>query len=898
MSTLDVSMNITSAPSSLNWLSITMSSNGQYIAACAANNNNIYVSNDFGVNWAPFAPNSTWGNISMSSTGQYIVASNDNTGIYVSANFGNSWTLTSAPNLIWTCISISSTGQYIAASVSNADYIYVSANFGNSWTLTSTPALNWTGVAINSTGQHIAACGSTDNFTGNYIYTNANFGIGSWTQATNVPLDWTGIAINSTGQYIAGVVPSNSNYGIIYISSNFGSTWTIKNVGSQYGNYVSQIKMSSNGQYMIAISVGQYLFVSSDFGINWSNTSTLALNWTSITMSSSGQYIADCVNAGGIYTGYLYNYMPALLTSGSSVLQNYNITINGGNYTVIINPPINQGGCGVMDILNLTNGYSTNISFNSIYSTDIITQNQISILNNFTSVCDPDIQIYFSYGTGELAIFCPSVLSTLNIEITGSFSYSLPSTSTVNSTTTTGPVPGNFTPIPFYSQTIPDLILTSAPNKINWQKLAMSSNGQYIAACCYYISNYIYVSKNSGDTWNYQTDPSGNWQSIAVSSTGQYMAACISTGYIYVSSDYGTSWGQTSALLKNWSGIAISSSGQYIAACINNVNTNNGIYLSSDYGSSWTLTYSKNALWSGIAINSSGQYIVACIDIINTNNGIYLSSDYGSSWALTYSKNALWSGIAINSSGQYIVACINSNSPGNGIYLSSDYGSSWGQINTQNIFWNNITISSTGQYIAVSVSNDVIYTSTDYGTNWSYYPIFNPWFGVTISSNGQYIAACANTGGIYTSYIYNIGNQPLSLTNNVGVLQNYNNITINNNYTIIINPVVNNGGTGVIDIFNLTNGYSTNISFNSIFSNFHLTQNRISILNNQTSFFDPTTLIYFSYTTGQLAIYSIGNNTYNIEITGSFSYSLPNKNSLVSGSGNPSEVIPDMKLIH
>jgi len=69
----------------------------------------------------------------------------------------------------------------------------------------------------------------------------------------------------------------------------------------------------------------------------------------------------------------------------------------------------------------------------STYSTNTsgISQNQINILNSQNGHNDPDIQIYFSYTTGHVAVYCPSISCSLNIEIVGSFSYSLPNTSSL-----------------------------------------------------------------------------------------------------------------------------------------------------------------------------------------------------------------------------------------------------------------------------------------------------------------------------------------------------------------------------------------------------------------------------------------------------------------------------------
>ena len=124
--------------------------------------------------------------------------------------------------------------------------------------------------------------------------------------------------------------------------------------------------------------------------------------------------------------------------SGLGILQNYNITISTTNYTTIISLDSSNNQCaGTINILNLTSGYSTNFIFNSLYSsgTTAMPENQIVLLNSMTY--DPTLNVYFSYINGEISVYNISAsLITLNIAITGSFSYSLPLVS--NLTTATG----------------------------------------------------------------------------------------------------------------------------------------------------------------------------------------------------------------------------------------------------------------------------------------------------------------------------------------------------------------------------------------------------------------------------------------------------------------------------
>jgi hypothetical protein len=73
------------------------------------------------------------------------------------------------------------------------------------------------------------------------VWVSANQGV-NWTQTLTTVNDYTGIKMSSDGQYMA-VCASSGN---IYTSSDFGNTWIVKGVASNF----SSITMSSDSIYM------------------------------------------------------------------------------------------------------------------------------------------------------------------------------------------------------------------------------------------------------------------------------------------------------------------------------------------------------------------------------------------------------------------------------------------------------------------------------------------------------------------------------------------------------------------------------------------------------------------------------------------------------------------------
>ena len=118
-----------------------------------------------------------------------------------------------------------------------------------------------------------------------------------------------------------------------------------------------------------------------------------------------------------------------------------------------------------------------------------------------------------------------------------------------------------------------------------------------------------------------------------------------------------------------------------------------------------------------------------------------------------------WRSVSISSTGQYQTAVVPN---GQIIYTSSDYGINWTPRDS-NRNWFSVSISSTGQYqtaVVYSGGIDKIFTSSDYGINWTPRDSNRNWVSVSISSTGQYQTAVVPNGQIYTSSDYGINWTP------------------------------------------------------------------------------------------------------------------------------------------
>ena len=262
-----------------------------------------------------------------------------------------------------------------------------------------------------------------------------------------------------------------------------------------------------------------------------------------------------------------------------------------------------------------------------------------------------------------------------------------------------------------------------------FNRIAMSSNGQYISAIYSDPANYIYVSNNYGLTWTrYDFADSGN--RIAMSSSGQYQGYNNANG-VFLSSNYGVSFAKTGTGNTGNVRVEMSDSGQHIIS----IQSQRKICTSLDYGSNWALKM-NDAYWEDCAITADGSIqfalewgagkIYKTTDNWATNSTIYSSG-------ISYQLNEM----AISSDGKYL-ACNRA--------ISSDYGVIWRATTFQGStnIWTMVSISASGKIQALG-NSEGIYFSIDYGATWNKdtYSATNASSLTTmcVSRDGSFIAA-------------------------------------------------------------------------------------------------------------------------------------------------------------
>ena len=221
--------------------------------------------------------------------------------------FGKNWeeTTNNLPYNSFSSVSLSASGKYQTAitdvmTQNNADmYLYVSSDFGNTWNgVQSIPKIVFNYLSLSASGQYQTAVALGTNpppIYGDFIYVSSDFGV-TWTKSNSLKNMWYCVSLSASGQYQTAVAKGiqaeddRPPGDFIYVSSDFGVTWTSKSLQKIF----TSVSLSASGQYQTAVAendeVGDFIYVSNDFGENWTQLSAPQKQWKSVSLSASGQY--------------------------------------------------------------------------------------------------------------------------------------------------------------------------------------------------------------------------------------------------------------------------------------------------------------------------------------------------------------------------------------------------------------------------------------------------------------------------------------------------------------------------------------------------------------------------------------------------------------------------------
>jgi hypothetical protein len=161
-----------------------------------------------------------------------------------------------------------------------------------------------------------------------------------------------------------------------------------------------------------------------------------------------------------------------------------------------------------------------------------------------------------------------------------------------------------------------------------------------------------------------------------------------------------------------------------------------------------------NTIWSSVATSSDGTHIVATVD----GGDIFTSPDSGTTWVdHTSTGPRHWLTVASSLNGSYLVAAENTST--GSVWTSPDGGTTWlSQPGAGYRNWSGVAASSDGSLLAAAEPHGTVYTSTNFGANWTSHVVATPAYSVIFgniacSTDGQVliVADAQTSGGVWLS---------------------------------------------------------------------------------------------------------------------------------------------------
>lgn len=332
----------------------------------------------------------------------------------------------------------------------------------------------------------------------------------TWMFNVSAPIKtWTRIAMSANGLFQTAILNATTNGGAggIYMSNSYGVNWrlntsivTTSTTGGSLSTNVDwrTIAISSDGKVQVA-SYGTYIYISTDYGNNWSPSFTSTLPIYSIAISSDGNVIS-AISYGSNVTIICVSINKGITFTQTTLLSNLPLTTSTG--TVLVNTgdiDMSSSGQYQMCVLyyNISNSQNT-IWFSNNYG-QTWNYKRINASNNYlNTICMSSSGKYVCIGRAN-----NSTNVAYNLFVSNDYGETFSGV-------------GPYDNAGYY-----------------WNGISMSANGQYIVAICSSPSQMMY-SVNYGSTWtlsNYA--PMTTWQSICMSANGHYLTAGTSNSYIY-----------------------------------------------------------------------------------------------------------------------------------------------------------------------------------------------------------------------------------------------------------------------------------------------------------------------------------------------------------------------------
>jgi hypothetical protein len=290
--TLGSSYTVATGPTASFWLDISISYSGKIQVAIETTNSKLWLSSDYGINWTntytPAGMGGTPSQVKISPNGLYgmITTSTDiyysRDSFYTAVNWGVSG--------LWQACALNFAGEYAVAVIKDTTACVIRVwtdYFTNSYVAYSSTGFLFQDVAMSYSGRYITAVSY------GYIYVSSDFGQ-SWTQSDAPNRYWENVSMSATGKFQTASINNTGLGGGIWRSQNYGVNWTISSA-SQTNTYSGVAICRMNPAYQLATTYSNTdgILRSSDYGATWS-----------VALAGSQTYACIAVNNNGTYSSF------------------------------------------------------------------------------------------------------------------------------------------------------------------------------------------------------------------------------------------------------------------------------------------------------------------------------------------------------------------------------------------------------------------------------------------------------------------------------------------------------------------------------------------------------------------------------------------------------------------
>ena len=647
-----------------------------------------------------------------------------------------------------------STLNTVAATNGNFSLADVISNWppGIIWAQTSLPNDNWISLASSADGTHLAAASYVQGGASGLIYTSTNSG-STWTPTSAPSSMWEAIASSADGSHLAAVIYG----GGIYTSTDGGVNWAATSASSLLWDRISS---STDGTYLAATIFSGGIYTSTNSGGTWVESTAPSEYWGSIASSANGLRLAATVNGTGIFTstnaGTDWTLTSAPTTRWQSIASSADglhlsaVMYQGGIYTST------NGGTTWTDQTNAPNSDWYSIAASADGTRLAAADNQIGIYistnsgatwtqtaasgANWVSIAsssDGTALAAVAAGGGGYTSVKPLILTPGT-----TYHYRAVGVNSVGTNygndltfTTLSPKPPAVTNLPASSITITNATLNGLVNPDGLATTVYFQYGLTASYGSYSATNLLTATYNSSSVSNLISG-------LTPGTTYHFRLVASNSAGVSQAGDL-TFTTPVPPTVTTLPATSITSTN----ATLNGSANPNGAATSAYFQYGLTTSYGYQGILTGFPATNTTLNLPG---LVLTS----LASPAGMNWTQTSASSDDWYSIASSADGLHLAAVsyLLSGTASGDIYTSINGGVTWTATTAPASQWQSIASSADGTHLAAAVYGGGIYTSANGGTNWTPTGASNAnWYFIASSADGSHLAAVVYGGGIYTS---------------------------------------------------------------------------------------------------------------------------------------------------